>query len=246
MTRSLPNRPLWPRSGRSGRRAAAASSSSTGPDAVEGLSPPAGDRPVEVAARPKPTGRSATSGLLPERPMTLHPLEDPALAVVEPRLDIGREEKSPGGGPDPERDGDGELGLVTDGDRDPAHAQLRGPGGGPAVEAHRGLSGRQPLDLDVPPADAADAQAQDLADRLLGRPAPRHGLRPATHVTLLGGGQDPPDEAIAEALQRGPDPLDADDVDAELGRPGRHQAGRHDRIREGILGPDRRPGSRLR
>src|SRR6266545_2666226 len=183
MTRSLPKRPLWPRSGRSGRRVAAASSSSTCPAGADGTAPaidaaPAASPPADTTSRPKPTGRSAMVALLGERPQAFHPREEPALPVFEPGFDVGREQEPSPGGPHSEGDRNGELGLVADGDRHPAHAQLSGPGCGPAVEA------------DVP---------------------------------LLRGGQDPPDEAIAESLQRGPDALDPDDVDTELGRPGRHQ-----------------------
>ena len=45
---------------------------------------------------------------------------------------------------------------------------------GAAVEAHRRLAGRQPHDLDVAPADAADAQARapcDTASLAAQRPA---------------------------------------------------------------------------
>src|SRR6266536_2812452 len=203
MTRSLPKRPLWPRSDRSGRRAAAASSSRTCPAAVDGAEPPVGATPRGAAARPKPTGRSAMIVLLGERPEAFHPLEDPALPVVEPGLDVGWEEEPSSGGADAEGDRDRELGLVADRDRHPAHAQLRRPGGGPAVEPDGGLAGWQSLDLNVAPADAPDAEAEDLADRLLGRPAPGHRLRPATDTPLLGGSQDPADETIAEARKRG-------------------------------------------
>src|SRR6266545_2660604 len=228
MTRSLPKRPLWPRSGRSGRRVAAASSSSTCPAGADGTAPaidaaPAASPPADTTSRPKPTGRSAMVALLGERPQAFHPREEPALPVFEPGFDVGREQEPSPGGPHTEGDRNGELGLVADGDRHPAHAQLSGPGGGPAVEADGGLAGWQPLDLDVAPADPPNPKAQDLAHGLLGRPAAGHRLRAAADVPLLRGGQDPPDEAIAESLQRGPDPLDPDDVDTELGRPGRHQ-----------------------
>src|SRR5437773_7293932 len=141
MTSSLPKRPLWPRSGRSGRSAAAASSSRTGPAVVDGPASADEAPPAGAAARPKPTGRSATVVLLGERTEAFHPLEDPALPVVQPGLDVGREEETPSGGPHAERDGDRELGLVADGDGHPAHAQLRGPGSRPAVEADSRLAG---------------------------------------------------------------------------------------------------------
>ncbi len=108
--------------------------------------------------------------------------------------------------------------------------ELLGPSQGPAVEAHRRLAGGQPLDLDVAPADAPHAQAQDLADGLLGRPAAGHRLGPVAHVALFVRGQHPVGEARPEALQGRPDALDLDDVDAQLGRAraGRgHPAGAH-------------------
>src|SRR6266516_2203657 len=145
MTSSLPNRPLWPRSGRSGSRAAAASSSSSDTAAADGPASAAeGSDGADV--RPKPTGRSGIAALLGERSKAFHPLEDPALALVEASLDVRREEEAPAGRADPERDRDGELRLVADRDRDAAHAQLLGPRGCPTVEAHGGLAGRQPLD----------------------------------------------------------------------------------------------------
>ena len=87
------------------------------------------------------------------------------------------------------------------------------------MEPDGGLAGRQPHDLDLPPADAADAEPEDLADRLLGRPATGHRLGPVAHVALLGVGQDAPREARAELVERRPDAVHLDDVDPELGRP---------------------------
>jgi hypothetical protein len=55
------------------------------------------------------------------------------------------------------------------------------------VQAHGRLAGRQPLDLDVAPADSTDAEPEDLADGLLGRPAAGERLGPHPDVALLGG-----------------------------------------------------------
>src|SRR3954462_7302985 len=89
------------------------------------------------------------------------------------------------------------------------------PGGPPPVEAHGGLAGRQPFDLDIPPADPPDAEPEDLGDRLLGGPAAGERLGPRADVALLGGGQHASREPLAEPLDRRPDPVDLDDVDAE-------------------------------
>ena len=112
------------------------------------------------------------------------------------------------------------------GDRegDPTHPELLGPRRGTAVQADGRLAGRQPFDLDVAPADTADAQAEHLRDRLLGRPSTGHRLGPVADVAALGVGQHPPREAGTEPLQGGPDPGDLDDVDAELGRPLRDES----------------------
>ena len=85
------------------------------------------------------------------------------------------------GGPDPERDRDRVVGFVGDRDGDPLHPELLGPGRGAAVEPDRGLAGRHPLDLDVAPADAPDAEPEDLETASLAaqRPAIVSG-RPRT------------------------------------------------------------------
>ena len=134
-----------------------------------------------------------------ERAKPLHPGEDAPLAVVEPRLDVEREDVPPAGGPDPERDRDRVVGFVGDRDRDAVHPELLGPRGGATVEPDGRLAGRQPLDLDVAPADAPDAEPEDLADRLLRRPAAGERLGPVADVALLGRGQDAPREARARS-----------------------------------------------
>src|SRR3954471_10363361 len=98
MTRSLPNVPLWARAGRSGTRPAAMSSSSSVAPAGTGVS--------DDALRPKPSERSVTGGCLHRRVVQLagglEPAEDPPLPVVEPLLDVRREEKPSPGRPDTE------------------------------------------------------------------------------------------------------------------------------------------------
>ena len=101
--------------------------------------------------------------------------------------------------------------------------------GGPPVETHRRLPGRQPLDLDVAPADAANAQAEHLRDGLLGGPAAGHRLGPTPDVPLLGLGQDPSREPLPEPLEGRPDAIDLDDVDPEFGRPRWDRDARHRR-----------------
>src|SRR4051812_10926728 len=120
MTRSLPNVPLWAREGRSGTRPAAISSSSS--------VAPAGTGDSGDGLRPKPSDRSVTGRRLDrcvvELAEVLEPAEDPSLAVVEPLLDVRREEESPARGPDTERNRDGVVRLVTDRDRDARHPEL--------------------------------------------------------------------------------------------------------------------------
>src|SRR3954468_1694094 len=246
MTRSLPNVPLWPRPSRVGTSFAIASSSSRTEPAGGGA---AGGGAVGAPARgPNPTGgwsatppiRAAVSGGLPGRAdarrlelgggglQRAHPLEageELALAVVEPLVDVEREHVPAARGPDAERDGDGVLRLVRDRDRDAAHPELLGPPGGAAPQDDRGLARREPLDLDVRPADAAHAEAQHLRHGLLRGPSSGEGLGPHPDVPLLSLGEDPVGEAGAEAVDRRRDPLDLDDVDAQLGRPLGNQTG---------------------
>src|SRR4029079_5714874 len=89
------------------------------------------------------------------------------------------------GGPDAERDRDRIVGLVADRHRDPDHPQLPRAGLGPAVEADRRVARREALDLDLLPADAPDAEPQDLAHGLLRRPPPGERLGPIADVTLV-------------------------------------------------------------
>ena len=182
------------------------------------LAPPEPDRPPVSHARPP--GGLADPGRLElrarglEGAQPLEPGHQLALAVVEPRVDVEREHVPAARGPHAERDRHGELRLVGDRHRDPAHAQLLGALRRAAVEHDRRLAGRQPLDLDVLPADPADAQAQHLGHGLLGGPAPGERLGPLADVALLAGRQDAVGEPLAEPLDRGLDPVDLDDVDA--------------------------------
>ena len=158
---------------------------------------------VAGSGPPSIVGRSGRRGLAVEVAQALDARQDLPLAVVEALLDVDGEDERAAGRPDAEGDGHRVLALVADGHRDAAHAQLLGAPQGPVVEADGGLAGGQADDLDLAPADAPDAQAEDLADGLLGRPAAGQVLRPVAHVGGLGVGQDAPREAGAEALQRG-------------------------------------------
>src|SRR5580765_4828564 len=181
MTRSFPNEPLWPRFSRVGTSPAAIwSSSSSAPSmggfrssavpATPGAGPSAGRKPsrprsptLQLLARLRlgnEVGLGAPGVLLVELPQPLHPGEEPPLAVVEPFLDVEREDVAPAGGPDPERDRHRVVRFVADREGDPVHSELLGPGGGTAVEADRRLTRRQPLDLDFLPADAPDAEPE--------------------------------------------------------------------------------------
>src|SRR3989304_4772641 len=66
--------------------------------------------------------------------------------------------------------------------------------------------------LEVAPADAPDAEPQDLADRLLGRPAAGERLGAVADVALLGRRQDAPREAPPEGPERVPEPGRLDGV----------------------------------
>src|SRR3954465_12718361 len=166
MTRRRPNEPLWPRAGRSGRSGATISSSRRVAPSGNGVS--ADDEAVvwSVLRRPNPTGLRSGMGWLRcirvgdggdcrgrfgvgRRPKPLDPGEDPSLPVIESLLDVGWEDEPAAGGPDPERDGDGVLGFMCDGDRDPLHAELVGACRGTAMKADRRLTRRQPFDLDI-------------------------------------------------------------------------------------------------
>src|SRR5688500_5598009 len=173
MTRTLPKVPLWPRAGRSGSSAAAAWSSivasmeASGPSSDTG----AASRWLKPSGRRSDIGRLALGRLgvgrqpgrfrsaLVQRAQPLHPREDAALAVVEPLLDVGREEEPAAGRADPEGDRDRVLGFVADRHGDPAHPELLGPCRGATMEADIRLARRQSLDLDLGPADPSDAEA---------------------------------------------------------------------------------------
>src|SRR5260221_12850828 len=168
MTRTFPNEPLCPRFGRSGRRAATRSSSSLTASGGNGAPPPSGESPAAASRRPnpKPTERRSTIGssvCAHARACGSEALEtgeDPSFAVVEARLDVDREEVTAGGHPDPEGDRHGVVGFVGNGYCDPAHPELFGPRGGSPMQLDGRLAGRQSLDFDVTPPDAADAQPE--------------------------------------------------------------------------------------
>ena len=216
---SDPNVPLWPSAGRSGRNAATrpASSRMAVGDRVS-------DRLTarrQMAASSSPTSGSGR-GQLQARTLQLakpaHAGEDLALAVVQPCLDVDREHERATEGADAEGDGDRVLLLVADGHRDALHAQLVGATESAIVELDRRLPRGQSHDLDLAPADSPDTQPEHLAHGLLGRPATGQVLRPVTDVGAFCIGQDPLREPVPETGQRLPDPIDLDDVDAQLGR----------------------------
>src|SRR6185295_4994586 len=132
--------------------------------------------------RPKPSGLRSAIAVVPGRrrevAQPLHPGEDPPFTIVETFLDVRREQEPPAGRADPEGDRDRVLGLVADRDRDAGHAQLLCTLRRAAVEPDRGLARREPLDLDLGPADATNPEAEDLAHRLLCRPAAGEVLGP--------------------------------------------------------------------
>src|SRR5437867_6288121 len=68
-------------------------------------------------------------------------------------------------------------------------------------------------DLDLPPADAPHAEAEHLADRLLGRPAAGDPLDLAAAIARLGVGQDACPKPIREATKQRDDSIDVDQVD---------------------------------
>ena len=67
-------------------------------------------RPVGRASGARPPGVRAS---LVQRAEPLHPGEEPPLAVVEPLLDVEREDVAAAGRPDAERDRDRVVGLVA-------------------------------------------------------------------------------------------------------------------------------------
>src|SRR5450432_4098669 len=135
---------------------------------------------------------------LVEGPEAVQPGQDARLALIDPGLDIGREDVAPAERPDPEGNRHGVLRLVADRNGDAAHPELLGPGSSAVMEPDGGRAGGQAFDLDLLPADPPDAQAKDLADGLLGSPPAGHRLRAAADIAALSGGQDPVAEALAE------------------------------------------------
>ena len=227
----LAERALVARAGRAGSRRAATSIVEPGPRRRDGCDGRLGGLVEAGEPERPPVAHRVTHRCRPRRrrggfAQPLHAGEDPPLPVVEPLLDVGREDERPPVGPDAERDGHGVVVLVADRDGDPGHAQLLRPAGRAVVELDRRLAGGQPLDLDLPPADAPNPEAEDLADRLLGGPASGEGLRPVADVARSAVGQDPLRESRPEPGQGVADPGDLDDVDAELGDAGSDGAGR--------------------
>ena len=197
MTSSLPNEPLWPRAGRSGSSAAAIASSSLVAPSGNGAAASGRSGAARRAGRTRPAP-CRPSGLRPRR---APPVRRPAGAPggpgscargrrSAPRCRAGRRTARRPCGPR-RRSRPRSRDSWRDRQGDPAHPELLGAGRRPAVEPDRRLAGRQPFDLDVLPADPPDAQAQDLADGLLGGPPAGERLGPVADVAPLGRGQDP-------------------------------------------------------
>src|SRR3954462_14121013 len=83
-----------------------------------------------------------------------HALEDLFLTLVEPLLDVRREQECATGSANAERDRHGVVTLVGDRHCYAPHAQLLGATRGSAMELDRWRAGRQALDLDLCPAHA--------------------------------------------------------------------------------------------
>ena len=137
----------------------------------------------------------------------------------EPRVDVEREDVPAARRPHAERDRHRVLGLVGDRDGDAAHAQLLGaaPRRGRGGTIDGWPVGSRSTSMSFQPTPRTP-EAQHLGHGLLGGPATGERLGAVADVALLGGGQDAVGEALPEALDRGRDPVDLDDVDAELGR----------------------------
>ena len=184
MTSSLPNEPLWPRAGRSGRSAA--------DDVVVELRRPGRERAARVGprlrsgrrvARSRPGRAQASDPLRVDRlgrirgqrpcaaghrPRTeaLDPREDAPLALVEAVLDVGREDVPAAGRPDAERDRHRVVRLV--GDRDARSAPSRA-----ARPARRPARGGGP-----PAGRSAAARSRCRASRCRGRRGRAPSRRP--------------------------------------------------------------------
>lgn len=87
---------------------------------------------------------------------------------------------------------------------------------GASVEMDLRRAGPVRQDLDLPPTDPADAEPQDLADRLLGCPSARDTLNLRTAVARLGLGEHPTSKPIGKTVQHGHDALDLDQVHAKV------------------------------
>ena len=164
MTSSLPKVPLCPRAGRAGQQRAPR------PDrrAARDQSP--------AASRSRPAAAAASSAAASPARARRRSIRRSRAASRSSRrrVDVRREDVAAAGRADAEGDRQGVLALVGDGDRDRApRPSWSARAAARPWRRDRRLAGRQSLDLDVAPADAAHAEAQHLADGLLGRPAAR-------------------------------------------------------------------------
>ena len=105
---------------------------------------------------------------------------------------------------------------MRDRDGDLLQADAGRAGRGAVVEVDLRLPRRIREDLDISPPDPANAKPQDLAHRLLRRPATGDLLRPAAAVAILRGGQDPVPEPLRVAAEHRDDAVDVDQVNPNL------------------------------
>ncbi len=98
------------------------------------------------------------------------------------------------------------------------------------MQRHLWRAGAIGEDLDLAPADAAHAEPEYLADRLLRGPSPRDALDPPTAVPLLVLGEHAFAESIRKAREDGHHAIDIAQVDPDL-------MAAHDRTRESAIRP---------
>src|SRR5207247_2482109 len=118
-----------------------------------------------------------------------------------------------------DRDRDREVPDVRDAHRERrGEAERAAPLLGAAMQRDDRLAERRAPDLDLAPAHAADAQAEDLRDRFLRRPASREVEDVAPAVRSLPLRVDAPKEPLIVPVEHSFDPHGLDDVDPDLVR----------------------------
>lgn len=106
--------------------------------------------------------------------------------------------------------------LMADGEGNAADAELLCACCSALMEQHRGLAGGKPFDFYLAPTYSADAEAEDLGDRLLRGPTTRQVLRARTNIGTLRESKHPLFEAPRVALQDASDARNSNDVDPDL------------------------------